>query len=183
MNLKWGLLAIPVVLIVSVLFWSSRTWGFKGDGRMTDHGPFRPSYEVKMPGIPLDQSGEYEYSFRGLPSEDDMGLRLYLTGKTNRNREELVGLRTWIDASVRDGSKGLLCSASGTLEASPFPPGKNWVLSTGPDDAVFWNSKCNSVKTHPKQFYLLSIRIRDVDPRSPKATLVPTIEGGGIELP
>src|SRR2546428_12431071 len=93
-NLLWWILvtaaatlllsaAMPLLVKASPLLadWirSYHVWEFSGQGSISYLGPFRPSYRVVWPEIPLDKPSEHRYSFRGLPSEDDMSFSLELS--------------------------------------------------------------------------------------------------------
>jgi hypothetical protein len=184
MNLKRVLFAASVLVVGVFLFWSSRTWGFKGDGKLRYLGPFRPSYELKLRAIPLGQPGEYRYSFRGLPSQSDINFVLYVVGKSTKDRQELEDLKMSMEATITNGSGELLCTVSGTPGGAPWGPERvKWVLESGPDEAAFWHDNCVHFQTHNKPLYTLVVRIRDVDPHAPNTALIPTLEGGGAELP
>jgi len=184
------LLAGALLIGAAWLFWLSRTWGFEGDGRLSYLGPFRPSYRLVLPAIPLDKSATYRYRFRGIPSENDMNLTLYIVGKgyvayDSKDWQELENLKTVIEVTIMDGA-GIVCSASATPGGRPYPPGDTqlWVLTGGRfSEPGYWHKNCIHFKTVRRQAYNLVIRIKDVDPRSPKVALVPKLEGGGGELP
>ena len=147
------------------LFWVSHTWGFKGDGRLRYLGPLRPSYRLTMPAIPLDKLAEYQYRFRGLPSENDMSFLLNIAGKRGRDRQELEILKTRIEASLTDSASHPVCTAFGVPGGAPWAEGQTekWILETGPGHASFWHKNCVHFGTHHKQSYVLQVRIKDVD--------------------
>jgi hypothetical protein len=188
--LKKFLLGGAFVLGVVWLFWLSRTWGFEGDGTLSYLGPFRPSYRLTLPAIPFDKSATYQYRFLGIPSENDMNLTLYIVGKgyvayDSKDWQELENLKTVIEVTIMDGT-GIICSASATPGGTSWPAGNTqlWVLTGGRfSEPGYWHKNCLHFGTSRKNSYNLTIRIKDVDPRSQKVVLVPKLEGGGSELP
>ena len=58
----------------------------------------------------------------------------------------------------------------------------HWILSHSATDGNFWNAACTDIKVDHRS-YILTIKLDQIDPRSPDQMLVPKIEGGGNELP
>jgi len=133
-NLLWWILvtaaatlllsaAMPLLVKASPLFagWirSYHVWEFSGQGSISYLGPFRPSYRVVWAEIPLHKPGEYRYSFRGLPSEDNMNFSLEMPGRSNvdllsKEWQQLVNLKTLIEVTLTDSSGRIVCKASAT---------------------------------------------------------------------
>ncbi len=203
-NLLWWILvtaaatlllsaAMPLLVKASPLFagWirSYHVWEFSGQGSISYLGPFRPSYRVVWAEIPLHKPGEYRYSFRGLPSEDNMNFSLEMPGRSNvdllsKEWQQLVNLKTLIEVTLTDSSGRIVCKASATPGGAPFAPGdtQKWVLQGG-GEVAYWHRNCLHFPTRYKSSYTLAIRIKDPDPRTPKALRIPKLEGGGMELP
>lgn len=149
-NLLWWILvtaaatlllsaAMPLLVKASPLFagWirSYHVWEFSGQGSISYLGAFRPSYRVVWAEIPLHKPGEYRYSFRGLPSEDNMNFSLEMPGRSNvdllsKEWQQLVNLKTLIEVTLTDSSGRIVCKASATPGGAPFAPGdtQKWVL-------------------------------------------------------
>ncbi len=185
MSRRRKILLYALLLLLSLLsasfFLSYHTSEFTGDGIIAYFGPFRPSYRVDMPSITLDEPGEHRYSFRGLPKEDDMNFLLEVVGKTHENEPELVNLTTVIEVSLIDGKGKAICNASGMPHREQYP--NSWVLGGSGGGVEWYHGNCLHFETVRGESYVLIVRIKNVDPRSPKVTLIPRLEGGGMELP
>ena len=59
---------------------------------------------------------------------------------------------------------------------------KEWVLMSGPEDA-YYHVNCLNMKLKPSESYTLTLRIGAVDPNTPRINLIPTLEGGQLDLP
>jgi hypothetical protein len=177
--------ALPVLPFVSrplaAWFHSYHVWQYRGQGSILYLGPFRPSYRVTWPRVPLDREGQYQYGFRGLPTEDHMNLSLRVSG-TSASREELKSLRTVVGISLETNKGALICGFEGPLggisEDNP-----QWALESSFELQSFSHSNCIHFGMRGDEAYILRIRVKDVDPNSPHASLIPTLEWTGIELP
>ena len=171
---------IVFISVVAVLFIVDRypLLRFRGDGRLSG-GPIL-GYWIRMRRIPFGEPGEYVFHFRGAPNEE-MSLQLYVEGKGLANESEITGLKTNIEASLSDQSGRIICEADGS--PSERIDGRSWVTMLGPDEAAYWNGNCLRMHLRPANSYSLTIRIRDIDPRTPRINLIPTLEGGQPDLP
>lgn len=152
---------------------------FRGDATFSGGPVF--GYFIKMRPIPFAQPGQYIFHFRGLPNQK-MSLLLYAQGKTGKNREELTHLGTEIDAFLSDQTGHAVCKATGPL--TPYGLGHGgWILMSAVDEAAYWSEYCNYVPLKPSASYTLSLRISNVDPKTPKINLLPVLEGGQHDLP
>jgi hypothetical protein len=127
----------------------------------------------------------FQYKFEGFPSEDDVNFSLRIVGGTAANRREFETLKARMQVNLT-GSNGVrICSASGVPGGAPWDENQNgrWMLETGPNEASFWHPDCVHFRTHRSESYTLTLSIGDVDPRSSATVLIPTLEGGGSELP
>jgi hypothetical protein len=150
---------------------------FRGDAHFSG-GPIL-GYSIKMRRIPFYRPGEYVYHLRGLPNEE-MSFRLDAEGKSDKDRIELTKLGTTLDAALSD-ENGVVCQASGKVRE-----GQNesiWVLMSSGSEAAFWHLHCVHIPLKSSSTYTLTLRIRDVDPNTPKIDLVPVLEGGHPDLP
>jgi hypothetical protein len=127
-----------------------------------------------MRPIPFYQSGEYVFHFRGIPNEE-MSLELYAEAKSNDNRSELTNLDTELEASLE-------CDASENKKRAPDDRHQShWMLMSGPF-AAYWHRNCVSVRLKPSDSYTLTLRIKNVDPKTPRINLIPTLKGGQLDL-
>jgi hypothetical protein len=168
---------------------------FHGDGHFSG-GPFF-GYWIRLKPIPFHQVGEYVFHFRGMPNEE-MSLQLYAEGKGHENRPELTNLNTNLEALLVNEKGGVVCHAAGIVpkESEPCDDCKTpteeelkarfqreWVLMSGPDEAAYWHENCLRMRLRPSDSYTLTLRIQPVDPKTPKINLIPTLEGGQLDLP
>jgi hypothetical protein len=58
-----------------------------------------------------------------------------------------------------------------------------WVLMSGQVKAGYWHYQCNFVRVSRFKSYDLMIRISDVGPGADRVMVIPTLKGGGTELP
>lgn len=179
--------AVSVLPIVAAVLLTScdPTGGlfYHGDGTFSDRGEFnRPRFLIRFSKIPMFQTGAYQYHFRGLPHEQ-MTLVLYVEGKSSRQEEELRSLHTAIEAALIDGHGNDLCKSTRQPELNSHD--SVWVLSGGVGEGqpIFWHWQCHNFQAYRLQLYELTIRVTQVDPRSEKVFITPSLEGGGIEFP
>jgi hypothetical protein len=175
-------IALSILLFVACLYWLFLKWQFDGDGALRYLGPFEPSYRISMARVPLNQPGEYRYSFARLPAVEDMNFQLKVVGEGGGGLRKLEELKTRIDVNLTNGAGKGVCSVSGSLR--PSENGAKWViLSDG--YSVIYSVDCLHFSTRPRTSYILLIRVNDVDPDSPNALITPMLEGSGIkyELP
>jgi hypothetical protein len=50
-------------------------------------------------------------------------------------------------------------------------------------DAAYWHENCLRMRLKPTDSYTLTLRIRNLDPKTPKINLIPTLEGGQPDMP
>jgi hypothetical protein len=103
------------------------------------------------------------------------------------------GTRTAHYLEMRDESGNLICSASGRLSESLHGTGvkdahgrwtdNHWILGYSATDGNFWNAACTDIKMDHRRLYVLTVKLDQIDPRTPDQMLVPKIQGGGNELP
>ena len=185
------ILALPLLLVFADEYPALR---FRGDGRFSGGPVF--GYWIRLKAIPFGQAGEYSFHFRGMPNEE-MSLQLYAEGKTNDNRSELTNLSTQLEALLVDHSGRVVCHGAGVVPKEGGPcqyckvwtdeeiaarEQKEWVLMSGPEDA-YYHVNCLNMKLKPSESYTLTLRIGAVDPNTPKINLIPTLEGGQLDLP
>jgi hypothetical protein len=177
--------AKKIALIVAVsavaLLWFADEYPalrFRGDGRFSGGPVF--GYSIKLRRIPFNQAGEYVFHFRGLPNEE-MSLQLYAEGKTDNDREELTHVDTTLGALLVDHNGRIVCQATGMPR-----DGQNehiWVVMSSGLEAAFWHWNCVHMPLKSSESYTLTLRISDVDPKTPRVNLLPVLEGGQLDLP
>jgi hypothetical protein len=153
-------------------------------------------YWIRLKAIPFGQAGEYSFHFRGLPNEE-MSLQLYAEGKTHENRSELTNLSTQLEALLVDQNGRMVCHGVGVVPKEGVPcqdckvwtdeeiaarNQREWVLMSGSEDA-YYHVNCLDMKLKPSDSYTLTLRISAVDPKTPGTNLIPTLEGGQLDLP
>ena len=178
---------LTVALSVIGLLWFADEYPllrFHGDGRFSGGPVF--GYWIRLPRIPFYLPGEYVFRFRGAPNEE-MSLELYAEGKSYDNASELTRLETTIEALLVDENGRAVCEAIGSPSVGAGPIDdtnpKGWVTMLAYDEAAYWNGNCLRMSLKSSDSYTLTIRIRDIDPKTPKINLVPTLEGGQPDLP
>jgi hypothetical protein len=186
-----AILTLPLLLVFADEYPALR---FRGDGQFSGGPVF--GYWIRLKAIPFGQAGEYSFHFRGMPNEE-MSLHLYAEGKTHENRSELTNLSTQLEALLVDQSGRVVCHGSGVVpnEGRLFQDSKvwtdeeiaareqrEWVLMSGADDA-YYHVNCLNMKLKPSDSYTLTLRIIAVDPNTPRINLIPTLEGGQLDLP
>ena len=193
-----GIVAVIALLCLADEYPAMR---FRGDGKFSG-GPVL-GYSIEFRKIPFYIPGEYVFHFRGAPREE-MSLQLYGEGKSDDNRAELTNLLTQMEATLVDQSGRTLCHGIGIVptETDPCKDCKNckdskvwtdqeiearfqreWVLMSGPNETAYWHANCLRLPLKPSAVYSLTIRIKDVDPKTPRINLIPTLEGGQPDLP
>jgi len=130
-------------------------------------------YQIKMRAIPFNEPGEYVFHFREIP-DGTMSLLLYVEGKTGKDREELTDLHAGLDAIFTDQAGTVVCRASAKPGNGPID--QVWALMSGYWGAAFWHSNCVHMPLKRSDSYTLILRVRDVDPNTPKINLLPVIE-------
>jgi len=180
MKLSGGKIALIAVFAVPLLLLFADEYPalrFRGDGKFSG-GPIF-GYSIKMRRIPFYQPGEYVFHFRGMPNEE-MSLHLHAEGKTYRDREELTHLETTLDALLVDQNGRVVCQATGMARE-----GQNehiWVLMSRGDEEAFWHWNCVHMPLKSSESYTLTLRNRNVDPRTPRINMLPVFEGGQPDM-
>jgi hypothetical protein len=182
-KLKYVLAISGTLIMLILVAWSP--WSgllYRGDGKLSDNLFFYPRYRLKFAEIPLSEANEYHFHFKGAPHEE-MGLVLYVKGGLADwdYRHSLVNFPASIDAKLTNGKGNVVCHASGR-PADANSEGV-WVLMSGPGVAGYWHYQCNGFRVSTLETYRLTIRVTNVGPQAEKVVVVPTLEGGGIELP
>ena len=124
--------------------------------------------------VPFDQPGEYEFHFRQ-PRSQEMTLLLEVEPFNGASESQLLThLRTTIEVKLANHAGRTVCQAAGS-------PGEgigndHWVLRMGGGEAAFWHEGCAEMKLKRSESYTLTIRVRDVDPKTPKIRIHASFE-------
>lgn len=191
-----AVLALPLLFVFADEYPALR---FRGDGQFSGGPVF--GYWIRLRPIPFYQAGEHVFHLRGMPNEE-MSLQLYAEGKSDDNRKELTNLSTEIEATLVDQNRRVVCQASGIVPKESDPCDckkddckvwtdaeiearrqKEWVLMSGGDEAAYWHVNCLRMRLKPSDSYTLKLRVLAVDPQTPHIKLIPTLEGGQLDLP
>jgi hypothetical protein len=187
MNMSGKKIALIVVIGMIGLIWLADEYPalrFHGDGRFSGGPVF--GYWIRFRSIPFYVPGEYTFHFRGMPKEE-MSLQLYAEGKGLGNEAELTHLGTTIEARLVDQNGHVICEAVGSplVRSGKIDDNdpKGWITMLSSDEAAYWNGNCLRLPLKPSDSYTLTIRISDIDSKAPKLNLIPTFEGGQLDLP
>jgi hypothetical protein len=187
------ILALPLALVFADEYPALR---FRGDGKFSGGPVF--GYWIRLEAIPFGQAGEYTFHFRGMPKEE-MSLQLYADGESNRSA--LTNLSTQLEAVLTDQKGRVVCAGAGVVPKESAPcddcddckvltdkeiearQQKEWILMSGPNEAAYYHVNCLNMRLKPSDSYTLKLRVLAVDPQTPHIKLIPTLEGGQLDLP
>lgn len=152
-------------------------WRFRG-GRLVNKGIFsRPRFEAQFSAVPLNVPGNYEYSFSRFPAADADVMLATPSGPSVASIERLA---TKVRLRVVDQNNQVLCDATGS------PSGKNnerLVVTSSIGVIGLYHVGCLRLQLRTCNPCRLLISVGPVDPATPVLLVIPTIDGGGIELP
>jgi|SRR5579859_4606690 len=129
--------------------------------------------QLSPQSFPLDQPGEHVFHFRQAQN-GEMTLLLHVEGAGEQNRSELTGLRTILGVTLVDSVGQIVCQAVGSPKEGISTD--SWVLGTSRGEAAFWHRGCSEVKLKRHKYYTLTVRLRDVDPNTPRIKVTPILE-------
>jgi hypothetical protein len=185
-----AVLAFPLFLVFADEYPALR---FRGDGKFSGGPVF--GYWVRLKPIPFGQVGEYTFHFRGMPDEE-MSLQLYTDGESRRSA--LTNLTTQLEAVLSDQKGRVVCQGAGVVPKESEPcddckiptdkeiearEQKEWILMSGPNEAAYYHVDCLKKRLNPSDSYTLKLRVLAVDPQTSRINLIPTLEGGQLDLP
>jgi hypothetical protein len=186
MSRKKLLLTIVLIIITALVLYAWSPWDsfrYHGDGKFSDRGFFSyPRHIVTFSDIPLNETSEHHFHFRGMPNEE-MRLMLYVKDSpldTSADRPQLESLPVTIEAVLTDDKGHISCHASGRPGAGNRD--QMWVLLSGWGTA-FWHYRCINIQVFPNRTYDLAIRVIDVGQGAERVVVTPELTGGGLELP
>jgi hypothetical protein len=195
-----GFAALAMVVLLTltlVLTFGGRK--YKGDGTFTDNGILSPvpRYVIRFPQISLEKPGKHIFVCEGLPTvplsfaleisdlhKHDDEQRAFFQQHPNQKwpgtsekdkYEEIKKIRTRVELSISTGGQ-TACNISGSMRDS-------WTLAWAPavNSGFFWHPAGQDMKFSPNRSYTVSLTIEDVD--AAPLLVVPTLSGGGMELP
>ena len=185
-----AVLVLPLLLVFADEYPALR---FRGDGKFSGGPVF--GYWIRLESIPFGQVGEYTFHFRGMPDEE-MSLQLFTDGESGRSA--LTNLTTQLEAILSDQKGRVVCQGTGVVPKEGKPcddckvstdreiearEQKEWVLMSGPNEAAYYHVNCLNMRLNPSDSYTLKLRVLAVDPQTPRINLIPTLEGGQLDLP
>jgi hypothetical protein len=169
--------ALAAALVCAWLTFPYRVSRYQGDGTITDSGFWsHPRYRVRLPPMDLQTDRTRTYRLRGTPSVP-LSLKLEVVGPRPLGHEgfdTLAAMETRVSVAMSDEHGKLTASAAGPL--------RNWVLTRGDGYAAYWHPDVRDFRLRKGTSYTLTISAADGSP-APLLTLMPTLEGGGNELP
>jgi len=183
MKRAW-MIVISVGLLL-IAFWATsyHPSRFRGGIALRDSGFFSyPRYHAQLGDLPLWKEGEDQFTVHGLPP-GPLDLKLQVLDSTDANRAELTSLSTNVSVSITDSSGKQVCEGSGKLSDAGTREHSTWALASSSSQAAFWHAGCLQMPISRFKTYTVRVRTSEVDPRSPHSTIMPVLEGGGIELP
>ncbi len=172
------LVVFAIVFSIAVGLWafSYHTFEFKGGVNIRDSGFLSyPRYYVQLGDLPLWKDGEYQFTVRGLPS-DELDLRLEVLDASNDDKARLIDSSTFLSVSITDRSAKEVCVASGSLQSY-------WVLAPAKDTVSFWHPRCQHMSISRFKTYTTKVTVSRADVHSPHRMLMAVFKGGGNELP
>lgn len=154
-------------------------WRYEGDGNISDSGVVSfPRFRVAFLPMTFNEPSTRSFAFRGFPGNP---ARVFLETPTEPAAKPLEGLLTRVEIRIRDQRGEVLCSGVG------FPAGRDnerlVVTSTSERALGLWHVGCTDVNVGRCDPCSLEVSIGNIDPATPGIPVVPTLQGGGIELP
>ena len=172
-----GLLVASILLSACYVATHYNAWQYRG-GQLVDNGIFsHPRYEARFGEVRFDVPGTYSHSFSQFPGSDAVVMLATPSGPSDGSIENLA---TQLRVRVVDQNGRLLCEGSG----SPGGTGDHQFVVTSSGQALgLWHSSCARLQLRSCNPCQLHLSVGPVDPATPNILLVPTVQGGGIELP
>ena len=175
---RWIIVVVAMVFLsLAWLAWSYKISRFRGDGAISDRGFWSyPRYRIRFSPIELRAGQACSYRFRGAPPVP-LSLKLELadppslddTGTGTASSAE-----TQVSITIADGNGNVLVSAAGPL--------KSWKLAQSRGYAAYWHPDSIDAKFREGTAYTMTISTSG-EGVIPALVIVPTLEGGGTELP
>lgn len=170
-------LAGSVLLSACYVATHYRAWQYRG-GRLIDNGVLsRPRYLAQFADIPFNVPATYTHTFSRFPGSDAVVM---LSTPSEPSDGSIEKLTTLLRLRVVDQDGQVLCDGSG----SPRGTGHSQLLvtSSGGKTIGLWHTRCALLELRACN-PCLHISVGPVDSATPRLGLVPTLQGGGVELP
>ena len=178
--------AVLLVAAVSVLVVPYRTWLYKGPGHLRDLGFLAyPRFRLELPQMTIGRDPSHIFTFERIPSEE-MSVMLDVVDASIDDFDRLKTLPIQITARLFEEAtfstpRRRLCEATGS-PSGKFPDSQ-WVATASAVHAAFWHPRCLRMPMRNERSYTLQVEIAPTGSSLPSETLVPTLQGGGFELP
>jgi hypothetical protein len=91
-----------------------------------------------------------------------------------RNRQQLTHLGLTIEATLVNQNGRTVCHAIGS--PNDGMSNDHWVVRIGHGEAALGHRACAEIKLQRSRSYTLTVRLRDVDPSTPKIKVTPIFE-------
>ena len=173
-----GLLLVGSVLVSSCYIATHYDgWRYRG-GRLIDNGILsRPRYEAQFADVPFNVPGTYTFTFSRFPGTDAVVM---LSTPSEPAEKSIQELATQVRLRVVDQNGHVHCDAGG----SPRGIGdKRLVVTSSRGVLGLWHTSCVHLELSVCNPCQLNVSVGAVDPATPELLLVPTVQGGGVELP
>ncbi|WP_406696712.1 hypothetical protein V5E97_37570 [Singulisphaera sp. Ch08] len=174
LTVRWLAVAVLFLGWLALPYTVSR---YQGDGTITDRGFWSyPRYRIRLPQMELAAGRPHVYRLRGLPPES-LYLTFEVVGRRLVDDEDFDAMRTgktWMAVTIADDRGRRVCSASGAL--------KEWVLTQSYQHASYWHDGCVRPELNERTAYTMTVTVGG-ESATPQLVIVPTLEGGGMELP
>jgi hypothetical protein len=157
-------------------------WQYRG-GRFTNHGLLsRPRYVAQFPEVSIDLPGSYTYTFSRFPASD-AGVVLETTSAPPDVAAR--SLTTRLRIRIEDQTGQVLCDGSGSPQGRG--PNQIWVSQISVNSSAsivrLYHTNCLRQDLWACAPCRLQIWIGPVDAATSRLRVVPTLEGGGWQLP
>ena len=152
---------------------------YQGDGSIHDSGVVSfPRFRVEFPSMALNQPATRSFTFRRFPGNP---ATVFIQTPTEPAPEAIERLMTSVAIRITNQDGLVVCSGTG------FPAGRDGdrlVVTSGDRGALgLWHRGCVDVSVASCDPCTLEVSIANIDPATASMSVVPTLQGGGIELP
>ena len=184
--LVFTLSAAAAMLAIVTLCVPHNVWSYEGPGKLRDNGLLSyPRFQLELPRVELGPGQQRSVTFTGVPS-GEMSVMLYVTGSSLEDFDTLKALQVQITARLFEEAtaatpRRVVCEATG-VPSGTFPESQ-WVVTANRYQAALWHCRCLRISVSSERRYTLDLVITPTGPLFPPKVIVPTLEGGGVELP
>ena len=171
---------IAVCMLVSSYYVATHYegWRYQG-GQIVNNGLFsQPRFEAPLASVPFNVPGTYEFSFSHFPADD---ATVMLTTPSAPSEDSIEGLTTEVRIRVIDQNSRIKCDGAGRPRRGQGP--RQWVVTSSAGVIGLWHWACTCLQLRACAPCRVEITVGPVDPATPAMLLIPTLSGGGLELP